>query len=150
MGLFGKLFASASKDVANKAAAAEQALDMKVSKDLVEGVISGCLLVAHRDGNCDDDELNALEAVLDAEETFDPWKAEFSRLIQRYNKKLVAGYKLGKRSALEELGQLKSNPRDAAICFACIETVAEQGGVSPEEKEVLVEIAGALGVSYRG
>lgn len=150
MGLFGKLFASASAEVSQKAANAEQALDMKVSKDLVEGVISGCLLVSFVDGSCDDEELEALEAVLDAEETFEPWAAEFQKLIQRYSKKLRAGYKLGKRSALEELGQLKGNSRDAAICFACIETVAEQGGVSAEEKEVLSEIANALGVAYRG
>ena len=63
MGLFGKLFASASAEVSQKAANAEQALDMKVSKDLVEGVISGCLLVSFVDGSCDDEELEALEAV---------------------------------------------------------------------------------------
>lgn len=150
MGILGKLFASKAADVKKASVQAEQNLEKKIRKDLVEGVISGSLLVAFADGSCDDDEISSLLALLEAEESFEAWAAEIPALIDRYSKKLRAGYKLGKLSALRELGDLKGSPDDAALCFACIETVADNGGVSEEEKAVLKEIAGALGVAYRG
>lgn len=150
MGLFGKLFASKAIDVKKAAAQAEQAFDKKVSKDLVEAVISGSLLVSFADGTCDDDEITSLLSLLEAEESFAPWAAEIPALIDRYSKKLRAGYKLGKLSALRELGDLKGNTADAELAFACIETVADNGGISDEERAVLKEIAAALGVAYRG
>ena len=150
MGILGKLFASKTADVKKAAANAEQNLEKKLSKDLVEGVISGSLLVAFADGTCDDEEINSLTDLLEAEESFAAWATEVPALIDRYSKKLRAGYKLGKLSALRELGDLKGNSADAELCFACIETVADNGGISDEERAVLKEIAGALGVAYRG
>ena len=150
MGILGKLFASKSADIKKSAAVAEQNLEKRISKDLVEAVISGSLLVSFSDGTCDDDEITSLLALLESEEQFAPWSSEIPALIDRYSKKLRAGYKLGKLSALRELSDLKGSPADAELAFACIETVADNGGVSDDERAVLKEIAGALGVSYRG
>ncbi|QAX92327.1 tellurite resistance [Pantoea phage vB_PagM_LIET2] len=150
MGLLGKLFASKTADIKKSAATAEQNLEKRISKDLVEAVISGSLLVSFADGTCDDDEITSLLNLLEAEESFTAWASDVPGLVDRYSKKLRAGYKLGKLSALRELGDLRSSPADAELAFACIETVADNGGISDEERAVLKEIAGALGVAYRG
>lgn len=149
MGILGKLFASKKADLTKAAAQAENAFDKKISKDLIEGVISGSLLVSFADGTCDDEEIQSLCALLDAEESFLPWQSEIPALIEKYSKQLRAGITYGKMKALKELADLKGD-ENAALCFACIETVAQQGGISDDEKAMLKDIAGALGVAYRG
>lgn len=144
MGILGKFFNQ-------KKTAVTQSVNQAIAKDVVEAVISGSLLVAFADGSCDDDELTSLEGLLAAEETFAPMAAEFPALIAKFAGKLGEGrFKMGKLVALRELGDLKSRPADAELVFACIECVADNGGVSDEERAVLKEIAGALGVAYRG
>lgn len=144
MGILGNLFKQ-------KKTAIAQNVNQAIAKDVVEAVISGALLVAFADGSCDDDELTSLEGILAAEETFAPMAAEFPALIAKFAGKLSEGrFKMGKLVALRELGDLKSRPADAELVFACIECVADNGGVSDEERAVLKEIAAALGVAYRG
>lgn len=144
MGLFTNLFKQ-------KKHAVTQSIDQAIAKDVVEAVISGALLVAFADGTCDDEELTSLEGLLAAEETFAPMASEFPALIAKFAGKLGEGrFKMGKLVALRELSDLKSRPADAELVFACIECVADNGGVSDEEKAVLKEIAAALGVAYRG
>lgn len=144
MGILGKFFNQ-------KKAAVAQSVNQAISKDVVEAVISGSLLVSFADGTCDDEELSSLEGILAAEETFAPMASEFSALIGKFAGKLAEGrYKMGKLVALRELADLKTRPADAELVFACIECVADNGGVSDVERAVLKEIAGALGVAYRG
>lgn len=137
MGLLGKLFGK-------KAAEIKQSAAKITNKDLVEAVVSGSLLVAFADGTCEDSEIAALEAVLASDDQFDAWRAEIPGMIAKYAAKFQAGYRLGKLSALREIGDLKATPKDAELTLVCIITVAEQGGISDQEEAVLKEIANAL------
>lgn len=137
--MFGKFFGKKAAEIKSAGA--------KISnKDLVEAVVSGSLLVAFADGNCDDSEISALESILASDEQFDSWRSEIPGLISKYAGKFSAGYKLGKLSALREIGDLKSTQKDAELALVCIITVAEQGGIDDKEKAVLNEIAVALGL----
>lgn len=129
-----------------KASAIKESAAKINNKDLVEAVVSGSLLVAFADGSCDDSEIASLEAVIASDDQFDAWRSEVPGLIAKYAQKFTAGYKLGKLTALREIGDLKSTKADAELALVCIITVADQGGVSDEEKAVLKEIADALGL----
>ena len=137
--MLGKFFGKKAAEIKTAGA--------KISnKDLVEAVVSGSLLVAFADGSCGDEEISALEAVLASDDQFDSWRSEIPGMIAKYAGKFSAGYKLGKLSALREIGDLKAVQKDAELTLVCIITVAEQGGIDEKEKAVLSEIALALGL----
>lgn len=149
MGLFDKFLKTKSAAVVQAAAQKEHELDKKISKDLIEGVIAGSLYISYKDGDCDDSEVASLCALLEAEDAFAPWASEVPLLIEKYSKMMRAGMTYARVKVMKELNDLR-NTGDVALCFACIETVAQQGDVSDVEKEGLKEIAAALGVAYRG
>lgn len=139
--MFGlkKMFSKKAAEIKNTGA-------KMTNKDLVEAVVSGSLLVAFADGNCDDSEISALENILASDEQFDAWRSEIPGLISKYAAKFAAGYKLGKLSALREISDLNSDKKDAELALVCIITVAEHGGIDEKEKAVLGEIAIAFGL----
>lgn len=141
MGLFTKMFNKKAADIKNSAA-------KMTNKDLVEAVVSGSLLVAFADGNCEDSEIATLEAILASDQQFDAWQSEIPAMVSKYAAKFSAGYRLGKLSALREISDLKSDQKDAELAFVCILTVAEQGGIDDKEEVVLKEIANAFGLRY--
>lgn len=149
MGLFDKFLKKNTAALVQAAAQKEHELDKQLSKELIEGVVAGSLYVSFKDGDCDDGEVASLCGLLEAEDAFAPWASEVPALIEKYSKIMRAGMTYARVKVMKELNDLR-NTGDVALCFACIETVAQQGDVSDIEKEALKEIASALGVAYRG
>ena len=142
MSLLSKLFGDAAKG-------AVASVEKKITKDVVEATIAGSLLVAAANDGISDEELGALEVVLGAADEFKPWEADFQNLIGKYATQLMKAPRLGKMTALREIGDLRGkNPDDAELVMNCILTVADaSGAIEAEERKVLGEIASVLGVN---
>lgn len=141
------MFGFFGKKVSKKAVELKQASARIENKDLVEAVVMGSLLVAFRDGNCDDNEIKALEGVLSSDKQFETWQGQIHNMIADGVHKFSDGrYRIGKINALREISDLKNDPKNAELALVCIITVADSGDISPEERETLDEIAKALGL----
>lgn len=140
MSFLGKAIGSIFKDAAG-------AVDKRITKDVVEATIAGGLLVASASNGIEDSEIEALETVLNSVDEFQPWKADFQKLIAKYAIQIQKTPRLGRMTAFNELADLNGkNPKDAELVFNCILTVADaSGSIEAEERAVLVEIAKILG-----
>lgn len=118
------------------------------NKDTVEGAVALMVWVAYADGNCDADEIATLENVIKSDEAFSQWQSEIPEMVNKWLEK----FKLFKRGAvldaLKELGDLKSDPANAAKVLVAGLAVADNDGIGKEEEGVLRQAASALGVRY--
>lgn len=130
---------------------ASDAVDKRITKDVVEATIAGGLLVAAASNGIEDSEIEALETVLGSVDEFQPWKADFQKLISKYAVQIQKTPRLGKMTAMNELADLHGkNPKDAELVFNCILTVADaSGAIEDAERTVLLDIAKLLSLDPR-
>jgi len=117
------------------------------NRDLMEAIVGGCLLVAAADGNIDDDELISLNKQIQSNDALSHFGAEIGKEINRFEKMLEAGFRLGKMKILREIADVKNNPEEAEEVFINMLTVAEADGeIDPGELAILKEVGNTLGV----
>jgi len=81
------------------------------NRDLMEAIVGGSLLVAAADGNIDIDELESLEKQVQANPSLEHFGAEIGKTINRFEKQLEAGFRLGKMKILRGLPTSKATQR---------------------------------------
>ena len=101
--MFGKLF----KKKLNEGKAELKKVE---NRDLMEAIIGGSLLVAAADGNIDDGELMSLEKQVTANPSLEHFGAEIGKEINRFEKMLDAGFRIGKMKILREIADVKNTP----------------------------------------
>jgi len=132
MGLFKKF----QGDITNR---------MSGKTDLLEAVAAGAMLVAYADNNADDGEIATAIAAVKANKAL---SAAFSQsIIERtmdtmYDR--AKGGRSGRAGLYKEIEDVAGKPDDAEVVMYAILDVADNDGISPEEKAVLSRIATSL------
>lgn len=140
MGFFGNM-------LKKKAAEGKAELKKIENRDLMEAIVGGCLLVAAADGSISDDEMLALDAQIQANESLSHFGSEIGKVMNRFEAQLKSGFRIGKMKILREIGDIKSNQEDAEEVFINILTIAESDGeIDKGELDVLKEVGNKLGV----
>jgi tellurite resistance protein TerB len=130
-----------------RANAAKAELKKIENRDLMEAIVGGSLLVAAADGDIDASELTTLEKTVSANPNLVHFGAEIGKTINRFEKMLDSGFRIGKMHILREIEDIKNNPADAEEVFINMLTIAEADGeIDTAELAILKEVGQRLGV----
>lgn len=133
-----------------QAAAAKQEVKKIENRDLMEAIVGGCLLVAAADGEIEKEETETLEKLLSSNKALEGFGNEIGQTMNRFEKQLDAGFRIGKMKILREIRDIAKDPQDAEEVFINMITIAESDGeVEPEEVAILAEVGKELGLSLR-
>lgn len=141
--IFGRKAGNAVAEASNKIVRME-------NKDLVEGVVYGCVLMAHADGDLETEELENLHKQLDANEIFDGFpKQELGKMIDRAVAFYEVGKLMGDRKCLKQITEVAKNPEWAEEVMMAVMTIAAADGeIEPAEVKAGEAIAKALGLKF--
>lgn len=138
MGFFG--FAKKAR----KAAAEVKKFE---KRDLAQAVVNAAYLVAYADGECEASEKAKIEQVLRNQPALATFTSEINSISATIIGQLDTNFKIGRRSALREIEDVKHDTREAEDVMDVAVAIAEADGeVEPEERKVLEEIAAVLGL----
>ncbi|EER9634243.1 tellurite resistance TerB family protein [Escherichia coli] len=113
-------------------------------RDLAQAVINAAYLVAYADGECEASEKAKIEQVLRNQSAF---TSEINAISATIIGQLDTNFKIGRRAALREIEDVKHDTREAEDVLDVAVAIAEADGeIEPEERKVLEEIAGVLGL----
>lgn len=120
------------------------------NRDLMEGLVGACLLVAYADGELEDDEVLNMEAQLAANPALEGFGGEINQTVNRFKSMLDAGFLIGKVKIMREIKECSNDDAECEDIFVAALTIAQSDGeVEPEEVKILQEIARNLGLSPR-
>lgn len=135
------LFSKKSKEVAAN-------LKKLENRDLAEGLVGACLLVAYADGECEPEELANMNAQLEAHPALQGFGSEIGKMVDSFNKRLEAGFLIGKTQIMREIKDCTHNENEAEDIFVAAITIAQADGeIEPEEVVVLKDIGKALNLT---
>ncbi|EHU6406775.1 tellurite resistance TerB family protein [Escherichia coli] len=106
-------------------------------RDLAQAVINAAYLVAYADGECEASEKAKIEQILRNQPALSAFTSEINAISATIIGQLDTNFKIGRRAALREIEDVL----DVAVAIA-----EADGEIEPEERKVLEEIAGVLGL----
>ncbi|EFX07120.1 tellurite resistance protein [Escherichia coli O157:H7] len=118
-------------------------------RDLAQAVINAAYLVACADGECEASEKvkAKIEQVLRNQPALSAFTSEINAISATIIGQLDTNFKTGRRAALREIEDVKHDTREAEDVLDVAVAIAEADGeIEPEERKVLEEIAGVLGL----
>ncbi|ENZ5452444.1 tellurite resistance TerB family protein [Escherichia coli O157] len=116
-------------------------------RDLAQVVINAAYLVACADGECEASEKAKSEQVLRNQPALSAFTSEINAISATIIGQLDTNFKTGRRAALREIEDVKHDTREAEDVLDVAVAIAEADGeIEPEERKVLEEIAGVLGL----
>ncbi len=116
-------------------------------RDLAQAVINAAYLVAYADGECEASEKAKIEQVLRNQPALSAFTSEINAISATITGQLDTNFKIGRRAALREIEDVKHDTREAEDVLDVAVAIAEADGeIEPEERKVLEEIAGVLGL----
>ncbi|ELW9076234.1 tellurite resistance TerB family protein [Escherichia coli] len=116
-------------------------------RDLAQAVINAAYLVAYADGECEASEKAKNEQVLRNQPALSAFTSEINAISATIIGQLDTNFKIGRRAALREIEDVKHDTREAEDVLDVAVAIAEADGeIEPEERKVLEEIAGVLGL----
>ncbi|END9462203.1 TPA: tellurite resistance TerB family protein [Escherichia coli] len=116
-------------------------------RDLAQAVINAAYLVAYADGECEASEKVKIEQVLRNQPALSAFTSEINAISATIIGQLDTNFKIGRRAALREIEDVKHDTREAEDVLDVAVAIAEADGeIEPEERKVLEEIAGVLGL----
>jgi Tellurite resistance protein len=141
--MFGKKASGAMAEASNKIVRME-------NKDLVEGVVYGCVYMAHADGDLEDSELENLQKQINANEIFDGFpKQELGKMIDRAVAFYDVGKLMGDKKCLKQISEVAKNPEWAdEVMMAVMTVAAADGEIEPAEVKAGEAIAKTLGLKF--
>lgn len=141
MGLLGKLFAKKAVQVKAEVKKIE-------NRDLLEAVIGGGLLIAAVGGDgIDDKEQKTIDTLLRTNKNLAHFGSEITETINRFTTRINAGYRTARFEILDEIEDIKNDPKDARdVLLNMIEVADSSGGIDEAEMKELDFIANKLGL----
>lgn len=110
-------------------------------------MINAAYLVACADGECEASEKAKIEQVLRNQPALSAFTSEINAMSATIIGQLDTNFKIGRRAALREIEDVKHDTREAEDVLDVAVAIAEaEGEIEPEERKVLEEIAGVLGL----
>lgn len=138
-GMFKKL-KGAGAEIAEKSVKAE-------NKDLMEAMVGGVALMAFADGELEDSEITAINALLGSTKQLEVFGNDVNVEFDRLCKKFESGYRMGRLEVMKEISDVKGNKEEAEMVLViCIEVAYADGELEPDEEKELNTIAGKLGL----
>ena len=126
---------------------AKESIKRLESKDLMEAMVGGCLLIAFADGDCEEAELLKMDEVLRTSKSLEGYGSELTDTINRFTARLKAGYIIGRAEILREINDVKGSQTEKEDVLLAMLTVAmSDGQIEPEEQKELTQIAQRLGL----
>lgn len=133
------------KKKGKEAAAAMKKME---NKDLAEGLVGACLLIAAADGEIEQEEILSLNKQLEAHPALAGYGPEIGKMVDKFTKMLEAGFLIGKTQIMREISDCAHDEREAEDIFVAAITIAQSDGeVEPEEVVILKEIGRSLGLT---
>ncbi|MNQ95606.1 Tellurite resistance protein TerB [compost metagenome] len=130
-----------------KARAAKAEIKKFEKRDLMEAVVTGCLLIAFADGTCEEAELKAIESLLRTNKALEGFGHELTDTINRYTERLKAGYRVARLEILREIEQVKGDRQEAEDVLITMLTIAEADGeIEAAEQKELDTVSDRLGL----
>ncbi|EOR6897334.1 tellurite resistance TerB family protein [Escherichia coli] len=116
-------------------------------RDLAQAVINAAYLVACADGECEASWKAKIEQVLRNQPALSAFTSEINAISATIIGQLDTNFKTGRRATLREIEDVKHDTREAEDVLDVAVAIAEADGeIEPEERKVLEEIAGVLGL----
>lgn len=130
-----------------KAVVAKENLKRLENKDLMEAMVGGCMLIAFADGECEESELKKIDQILSSSKALEGFGNEINITIDRYAKRLEAGYRIGRMEILREIDDVKGSQQEKEDVFLAMLTVYEADGeIEEAERKELDAVAKRLGL----
>jgi tellurite resistance protein TerB len=118
------------------------------NRDLAEGLVGACLLIAAADGEIEPEEIENLNKQLDAHPCLQGFGSEIGKMVDNFTARLNAGFLIGKTQIMREIKDCAHDEREAEDIFVAAITIAQSDGeVEPEELVVLKEIGKVLNLN---
>jgi tellurite resistance protein TerB len=118
------------------------------NKDLAEGLVGACLLVAAADGEIEQEEILSLNKQLEAHPALAGYGPEIGKMVDKFSKMLDAGFLIGKTQIMREIKDCTHDDHEAEDIFVAAITIAQADGeVEPQELVILKEIGRTLGLN---
>ena len=116
------------------------------NRNLLEGIIAGCLLVAAADGSITSVEKQKMLGFVQQSEPLKVFDAyQVIEIFEKYVSKLEFDYDMGRAEALVAIGRLAKHPDEAKLLVRIAKAVAgADSDLRPAEIEMLRTIAGEL------
>lgn len=130
-----------------KAVVAKENLKRLENRDLMEAMVGGCMLIAFADGECEESELKKIDQILSSSKALEGFGNEINITIDRYAKRLEAGYRIGRMEILREIDDVKGSQQEKEDVFLAMLTVYEADGeIEEAERKELDAVAKRLGL----
>lgn len=140
MGIFGSMFKNAAKDAFTKVSG---------QKDVLEAMCAACALTAAAEGGIDPAEEDKAIVVIQKKLGATFSEAEIEREFKKRSEQTRT--RSGKADLRTEIEQVTRRDNDGAIgrsiIYLCLD-VADEGGISPAEKAVMVQLSSICNVDY--
>ena len=116
-------------------------------RDLAQAVVNAAYLVAYADGECAASEKAKTEQVIRNMPALAAFTSEINAISATIIGQLETNFKIGRRAALREIEDVKHDTREAEDVMDAAVAIAEASGdIDADERKVLEEIAGVLGL----
>lgn len=118
------------------------------NKNMMEAVVASCILVAAADGNISDQELATTRLILESNDRLKHFGPQISQTVTKFGDMIKGTFQLGELKLLREIGDIKSNPRDAEeVLVTAISIASADGKIEESEKRMIQKIARELGLN---
>ncbi len=119
------------------------------NKTFLEGVVAGCVLVAHADGVVKSEEKQKMMGFLRSSEVLSVFSAdEVIATFEKFAKQFDFDHAIGEANALQAIGKLKSKETEARLMVrVCCAIGAADGDFDANEKAVVRKICQELGLN---
>lgn len=116
-------------------------------RDLAQAVVNAAYLVAFADGELESSEKGKIEQVLRTNPVLANFTSEINSIAAEIIGKLETDIRIGRRSALREIEDVKGDQRECEdVMDVAVAIALADGEIEPEEMKVLEQIAGVLGL----
>lgn len=131
-----------------KAAAVAVTASKVQNKDLMEAIVAGSILVAYADGNCSDDEMEALQLIIESNDNLKHFGSEIGQTIDKYSAMYEGGKRLARIKLMKELTDISADEEQKIEAFViAIEIADADGEIDEDEMKVLKQIGKAYGLN---
>ncbi|CAH9018099.1 tellurite resistance TerB family protein [Candidatus Nitrosacidococcus sp. I8] len=119
------------------------------NRDLLEGIVAGCTMVAYADGIVKPEEKQKMMGFLRSSDVLSAFDTrEIIELFEKYSQKFDFDHTFGEADALQVIGKLKKKESESRLLVrVCCAIGASDGDFDDTEKNVVRKICADLGLN---
>lgn len=118
------------------------------NKDLMEAMVAAGTIVAYADGDCSDEEVSVVSAILGSSKQLEAFGDEPAKVFDKYCDKMEASKRMGKNDLMKEIKDVAGNEEDSVrVLIMAIEVADADDNIDADEMKTLEAIAKALSLN---